>query len=100
VLDILYAPLLPRPATRLRPLERRRGGPGGSQHGQAKSDLPWTVSQRLFDPYQAGMKVYRTYRVGERPTPQTTLGLDTKTLPGISWGQWFHVFFLITSSHY
>jgi hypothetical protein len=33
--DIPYAPL------RLRPLARRCGGPGGSQLGQGKSDLPW-----------------------------------------------------------
>jgi hypothetical protein len=72
--DIPYAPLRPPPAARLRPLVRRRGGPGGSQGGQGKSDLPWAVSQCPFDPYRAGAKVYRAYRAGRRPAPQTTLG--------------------------
>jgi hypothetical protein len=31
------------------------------------------ASQRPFDPYQAGAKVYRAYRAGGRPAPQTTL---------------------------
>jgi hypothetical protein len=31
------------------------------------------VSQRPFDPYQAGAEVYRAYRAGGRPAPQTTL---------------------------
>jgi hypothetical protein len=37
------------------------------------SNLPWAVSQCPFDPYYAGVKVYRTYRTGGRPAPQTTL---------------------------
>jgi hypothetical protein len=35
------------------------------------------ASQRPFDPYQAGAKVYRAYRAGGRPIPQTTLARDT-----------------------
>jgi hypothetical protein len=31
------------------------------------------VSQRPFDPYQAGAEVYQAYRAGGRPAPQTTL---------------------------
>jgi hypothetical protein len=31
------------------------------------------VNQRPFDPYRAGAKVYRPYRAGGRPAPQTTL---------------------------
>jgi hypothetical protein len=31
------------------------------------SNLPWTVSQCPFDPYQAGAKVYRAYWAGGRP---------------------------------
>jgi hypothetical protein len=34
------------------------------------SHLPWMVSQRPFDPYRAGAKVYRA---GGWPAPQTTL---------------------------
>jgi hypothetical protein len=46
--DIPYAPLRPRPATHPRPLPRRCSGPGGSQCGQGKSDLPWPpVNARL-----------------------------------------------------
>jgi hypothetical protein len=37
------------------------------------SNLPWAVSQCPFDPYRAGAKVYRAYRTGGRPAPQTTL---------------------------
>jgi hypothetical protein len=37
------------------------------------SNLPWAVSQCPFDPYRAGAKVYRAYRAGQRPAPQTTL---------------------------
>jgi hypothetical protein len=32
-------------------------------------DLPWAVSQRPFDPYQAGVKVYQAYRAGGQPDP-------------------------------
>jgi hypothetical protein len=30
------------------------------------SDLPWAVSQRPFDPYRAGAKVYRVYQASGR----------------------------------
>jgi hypothetical protein len=39
------------------------------------SDLPWAVSQCPFDSYWAGTKVYRAYRAGRRPAPQTTLDM-------------------------
>jgi hypothetical protein len=41
------------------------------------SNLPWAVSQCPFDPYRAGAKVYRAYRTGGRPAPQTTLIVGT-----------------------
>jgi hypothetical protein len=31
------------------------------------------ISQRPFDPYRAGAKVYRAYRANRRPALQTTL---------------------------
>jgi hypothetical protein len=44
------------------------------QHLFDPSDLPWAVSQCLFDPYRAGAKVYRAYRAGGRAARlQTTL---------------------------
>jgi hypothetical protein len=51
------------------------------------SNLPWAVSQRPFDPYRAGAKVYRAYWADRRPTPQTILNgrwkpsLEFFTLP-------------------
>jgi hypothetical protein len=71
--NIPYTPLRPRPATRLCPLARQRGDPCSSQRGQGKSDLPWAVNQRPFDPYRVGAKVYWAYRASGRPAPQTTL---------------------------
>jgi hypothetical protein len=35
------------------------------------SDLPWAVSQCLFDPYRAGTKVYRAYQAGRRAARPT-----------------------------
>jgi hypothetical protein len=32
------------------------------------SDLPWTVSQRPFDPYRLGTQVYRVGGQAARPT--------------------------------
>jgi hypothetical protein len=69
--DIPYAPLRPRP------LPRRRGGPGGSQRGQGKSDLPWPpVNARLTLTGRARRSIGHTGRAGgqgRRPAPQTTL---------------------------
>jgi hypothetical protein len=39
------------------------------------------VSQRPFYPYQGGAEVYRAYRAGGRPAPQTTL--DMKRQPNM-----------------
>jgi hypothetical protein len=36
----------------------------GSQHGQDKSHLSWSVSQQPFDPYWAGVEVLRARRGG------------------------------------
>jgi hypothetical protein len=57
-------PFRPCQATSLRLVVRRHGDSGGSQHRPGKLELPWTVSQRLFDPYRAGTKVYQAYRAG------------------------------------
>jgi hypothetical protein len=66
--DIPYAPLRPCPATRLRPLARRRGGPSGSQRGQGKSDLPWpSVNARLTLTGRARRSIGRIGRAA-RPT--------------------------------
>jgi hypothetical protein len=78
--DIPYVPFRLRPATRPRPLPRRRGGPGGSQRGQGKSDLPWPpVNARLTLTGQARRSIGCTGRAGGRPAPQTTL----YTKPGL-----------------
>jgi hypothetical protein len=42
------------------------------------SDLPWIVSQRLFDPYRVGTKVYPAYQMGGRAARLT----DN---PGVMW---------------
>jgi hypothetical protein len=69
--DIPYAPLRPRPATRLCPLPRRRGGPRGSQRGQGKSDLPWPpVNARLTLTRRARRSIERTERAGGPPHRQ------------------------------
>jgi hypothetical protein len=72
--DIPYAPLHPRPATRLRPLARRRGGPGGNQRGQGKSNLPWpSVNACLILIERAQRSIRDIGRAGGRPAPQTTM---------------------------
>jgi hypothetical protein len=74
--DISYAPLRPCPASRLRPLARRRGSPGGSQRGQGKSDLPWrSVNAHLTLTRRARRSIGRIGRAGGRPAPQTTLAV-------------------------
>jgi hypothetical protein len=45
------------------------------------------VSQRLFDPYQGGAEVYRAYRAGGRPAPQTTLVVTRTIQDGRTDGQ-------------
>jgi hypothetical protein len=50
------------------------------------SNLPWAVSQCPFDPYRAGAKVYRAYRTGGQPAPQTTLR-EARGARGV-WGVW------------
>jgi hypothetical protein len=62
------------PATRLRPLPRRRGGPHGSQRGQGKSDLPWPpVNARLTLTRRARRSIGRTGRAGGPPHRQPCL---------------------------
>jgi hypothetical protein len=79
--DIPYAPLHPRS------LPRRRGGPGGSQRGQGKSDLPWPpINERLTLIGRARRSIGRTRRAdgqGERPAPQTTLELTWLLYKGV-----------------
>jgi hypothetical protein len=75
-LDISYAPLC------LRPLARQRGGPGGSQRGQGKSDLPWrSVNARLTLTGRARRSIGRAGGPPHRqPCPQATI---TCTPPSI-----------------
>jgi hypothetical protein len=40
------------------------------------SDLPWIVGQRLFDPYWAGVKIYRVYRAGGQAAHPTDNPVD------------------------
>jgi hypothetical protein len=71
---IPYVPLRPHSATCLRLLARRRGGPGGSQHGQGKSDLPWpSVNAHLTLTGWARRSIGCIGRASGRPALQTTL---------------------------
>jgi hypothetical protein len=51
-------PLRPCPTIHLRLVTQQRGDPGGSRREQGKSHLPWTVSQRPFDPYGRAWRSY------------------------------------------
>jgi hypothetical protein len=69
----MFAPM-PVPACacncfHLRPVVRWCGDP----HWHGKSNLLWVVSQRRFDPYRAGTKVYQAYRAGGPPHRQPCL---------------------------
>jgi hypothetical protein len=50
--------------------------------------LPWVVGQCPFDPYQAGVKVYRAYWAGGRPRraarPTDNPGADAAVLPQVT----------------
>jgi cytidylate kinase len=49
------------------------------------------ASQRPFDPYQAGVKVYRVYRAGGRPAPQTTLVIRALNRNGHGNNGWWSI---------